>query len=512
LENLEYLEDTFLPPDWAVTAGNDLIKKGETSAYSGDTYVYMNDSGIDWFRTNQLTDISSIRFMGKASSATSSFTITLQYSSNGSTWTPIQSWSANGSDTGDITSTYASLTSNFDMPGTYYYRWSFLRTSGYFYMDNIELGRSVDIRDYHVNSLDVGYTASSLIQGLNPDTDYCYVVKGVKNGTIGYESNEIAISTPASQPYGFPQDVAVPIDDISVTFNTGDANLIDAETSSTPNPAFVPVFARVLDLIGPGPWEIDISASTATYPWITYKHGGTWRTMSNTSGTVSFQIDATKENLLEIQAGSGDNPTLPVVLPAFTAIINPHNYVSLNLVTQSETNSLGYYVYRADTNDLQSALMVSDLIEATNTSQLQVYCFTDEESLGMGTYWYWLESRDLDGSFSFHGPVSLSVGDIDTGSPPLPSQTRLDPPYPNPFNPVTQIRYQLARDMEVSIRIYNLRGQAVRKFPMISRSAGNHTIEWNGKDDAGMGCSSGIYRIVMEAGGESFVRKVALVK
>jgi len=46
----------------------------------------------------------------------------------------------------------------------------------------------------------------------------------------------------------------------------------------------------------------------------------------------------------------------------------------------------------------------------------------------------------------------------------------------------------------------------------LARGAGSHSFEWNGKDSTGTECASGIYRIVMSAGGESFVRKVTLVK
>jgi len=209
---------------------------------------------------------------------------------------------------------------------------------------------------------------------------------------------------------------------------------------------------------------------------------------------------------------TAEDITLPVVLTSFTANMNPLNKVILHWVTQSETNALGYYAYRADCDNLENAVLVSELIGATNTSQQQMYCFVDEEALPVGTYWYWLESRDLDGSYSFHGPVSMRVGDIDTGPPQLPSRTFLNNPYPNPFNPVTQIGYQLVRDMDVNIRIYNLRGQVVREFPTLARGAGSHSFEWNGKDSTGTECASGIYRIVMSAGGESFVRKVTLVK
>ena len=68
----------------------------------------------------------------------------------------------------------------------------------------------------------------------------------------------------------------------------------------------------------------------------------------------------------------------------------------------------------------------------------------DEELYQDGTYYYWLQSVDIDGTVSYHGPASVvfSHGG-QTGTPPIPLATKLENAYPNPFNPDTTIRYQL---------------------------------------------------------------------
>lgn len=229
------------------------------------------------------------------------------------------------------------------------------------------------------------------------------------------------------------------------------------------------------------------------------------RQLSGTGSYPSFAFDNINVSASDI--------TLPVVLTSFTAYINPHNHVALTWVTQSETNALGYYVYRGDQNDLETAKQVSDLIEATNTSQMQVYCYADQESLPLSNYWYWLESRDLDGSHTFHGPVMLFLGDQESVMNPSPPMvTRLDNPYPNPFNPRIMIPYQLARPTDVRITIFNQRGQQIRNFILSAKQPGSYRQEWDGLDDGGSACASGIYRIVFEAGGERHVGKAALLK
>ena len=118
----------------------------------------------------------------------------------------------------------------------------------------------------------------------------------------------------------------------------------------------------------------------------------------------------------------------------------------------------------------------------------------------------------MDGSNAFYGPVRVeyTFPQGDTGSP-VPV-TGLDRIYPNPFNPITFISYGLSASSPVQFKIYNNRGQLVRTITNAPATAGNHRIEWNGTDNNGSACSTGLYLIRMEAGKDSFTRKVVLVK
>ncbi len=84
--------------------------------------------------------------------------------------------------------------------------------------------------------------------------------------------------------------------------------------------------------------------------------------------------------------------------------------------------------------------------------------------------------------------------------------------YPNPFNPSTSIRYQLAETGPVSVTIYNLVGQKVRTLVEAVQSAGPHEVTWNGRDDAGRQAASGIYIYSVQAGKKVAVNKMVLVK
>lgn len=98
-------------------------------------------------------------------------------------------------------------------------------------------------------------------------------------------------------------------------------------------------------------------------------------------------------------------------------------------------------------------------------------------------------------------------------NPASPGLTfELAPNYPNPFNPETTIRYQVARSVKVNITIYNVLGQKVRTLVDASRPAGAHRIVWNGKDERGLGLPTGMYFYKMKAGEFVQVRKMLLLQ
>ncbi|MCB5271504.1 MAG: T9SS type A sorting domain-containing protein [Candidatus Cloacimonetes bacterium] len=205
--------------------------------------------------------------------------------------------------------------------------------------------------------------------------------------------------------------------------------------------------------------------------------------------------------------------TLPVELSSFTVALNSSNQAVLTWVTQTETDLSGFYIYRNTYNDLATAELISSLISATNTSQQRVYVFRDTELSMPGTYYYWLQVADLDGSESFHGPVNLVFeGENNHQSPGIPEITTLKTVYPNPFNPSTTISYGLDKAAAVSIRIYNSRGQMVREINEGNKAAGNFSLVWNGDDDRGKSLPTGVYYIRMQAGDKSFSKKAVLMK
>ena len=235
----------------------------------------------------------------------------------------------------------------------------------------------------------------------------------------------------------------------------------------------------------------------------------------NTTAYIAIQCVSNDAFLLMVDdfvAGDYYEPLNPVELSSFTAAISAQNFINLTWITQTETGVQGFYVLRNTSDDLATALTVSDMVAATNTSQQQSYVFTDREINTDGTYWYWLQNSDLDGTVTFHGPISIEYTTTGGVTPGIPLVTELRAIYPNPFNPRARIPFSLADRTAVNIDIYNTRGQLVRRIPLGEKAAGQHQAEWDGRDDQGRDCGTGVYHIRMTAGTESFFRKAVLMK
>ena len=99
----------------------------------------------------------------------------------------------------------------------------------------------------------------------------------------------------------------------------------------------------------------------------------------------------------------------------------------------------------------------------------------------------------------------------------LPSQTALLPNYPNPFNPETWIPYQLKHPADVTLGIFDLKGQAVRTLEVGYQSAGvylsrDRAAYWDGRNREGEAVANGVYFCTLTAGEFNATRKMSVGK
>jgi hypothetical protein len=101
--------------------------------------------------------------------------------------------------------------------------------------------------------------------------------------------------------------------------------------------------------------------------------------------------------------------------------------------------------------------------------------------------------------------VELSIDD----EIELPTRIALFPAFPNPFNPRTNIRYDLPQTGYVDLRIFDLSGREVRTLARGFDHAGAKTVVWDAKDNQGQNVSAGVYVYRLEAAG--FVQSQKLI-
>ena len=84
--------------------------------------------------------------------------------------------------------------------------------------------------------------------------------------------------------------------------------------------------------------------------------------------------------------------------------------------------------------------------------------------------------------------------------------------YPNPFNPITTLRYDLPENGHVNITIYDMLGRQVKTLVNQRQDAGYRSIIWNDTNDYGKPVSAGIYLYQIQAGEYMQTKKMVLLK
>ena len=99
----------------------------------------------------------------------------------------------------------------------------------------------------------------------------------------------------------------------------------------------------------------------------------------------------------------------------------------------------------------------------------------------------------------------------------IPEETALLANYPNPFNPETWIPYQLAESAEVTLTIYDMNGQLVRRLAVGHQAAGmyqsrSRAVYWDGRNQLGEPVASGLYFYTLTAGEFTATQRMVILK
>jgi len=389
-------------------------------------------------------------------------------------------------------------------------------------------------------------STSCIVNGLNYNTAYYYRVKAVasdpdlnsnysttkevttENVAAGEGSTEINSSEETTinvGNYDSGHGTITPTVKVDPTaFSPSENNLITVSMSYGTTPEGLQ-YNLAFDnaSIGIGTFILSYSGLNYNPTDVGYRlNGGVLHSVGgdgiNTSDkTVTFEMSSLSKGSkavyeLQIVLNDESGQTLPVVLTSFTATLMVQGKVRLDWVTQSETNLSGFRVLRNTVAEVSTAIAVSSLIAAANTSSTVVYSFIDSEVPGNGIYYYWLQIEDLDGGISYSAALTVQVTNGENPDIVIPKITALLDPFPNPFNPSVTIPFDLAVDGRVTLKIYNLKGQLIRDLLDENRPAASHRVLWDGKDNKMHNVSTGTYIILMNAPNYRSSHKISLLK
>jgi glycosidase len=111
----------------------------------------------------------------------------------------------------------------------------------------------------------------------------------------------------------------------------------------------------------------------------------------------------------------------------------------------------------------------------------------------------------------------LKIGAVATGverGEEEPAEFGLQPNFPNPFNPVTEIRFTIGGSAAVAaeLQVFNVLGQRVRLLLQENKNPGRYRVVWDGRDDRGRALGAGVYFYTLTAGSFTRSRKMLLLK
>ena len=94
----------------------------------------------------------------------------------------------------------------------------------------------------------------------------------------------------------------------------------------------------------------------------------------------------------------------------------------------------------------------------------------------------------------------------------VPATFTLHQNFPNPFNPITILKYDLPSDALVTLSIYNMLGREITQLVNTNQEAGFKSVQWNAADSFGKPVSAGVYLYQIRAGEFVQTRKMVLLK
>ena len=126
-------------------------------------------------------------------------------------------------------------------------------------------------------------------------------------------------------------------------------------------------------------------------------------------------------------------------------------------------------------------------------------------------YFYRIRAADYSGNWSDYSEV-IQLSTLSNDNTNVAERFMLHQNFPNPFNPITTLRYDLPEDAFVKIRVFDMSGNLVKTLVNKTMTSGFQSIRWDANNNLGQPVSAGVYLYSIEAGEFRETKKMILLK
>lgn len=418
----------------------------------------------------------------------SGVTIKVQSSSDLTNWTD-ENW-VKVNPTGNIGPKTETVNIEHNMGGNTYIAWTIegnLYQFDYWYIDNVNIKSSTGAVFNPPSNLNATVTTNSVALNWNSPSKSLTSYKIYRKKST--EQTFASIATTASTSYtnydlaaGTYQYYVTALysnpDGESAASNTKTIT-VDEQASANLEEGFenstnIPADWTIYDQDGDGnKWTV--------YNSSTYAHSG------NHFALVKYNSSGNHDWLITPQLNIAGNEKLNFWARSYKADYKE----SFKVYISTSTNSIGSFTSIGTITDVP-AEWTSYQADLSSYANKNIYIAFECTSVDM--YYLFLDDISI-------GKVTTGIEDFNTPNKNLLSN------YPNPFNPTTTINYSIVKNANISISIYNAKGEFVKNLVNSFKEKGSHSVEFNGSM-----LNSGIYYSVLTTPTEKIVKKIVLIK
>ena len=371
-----------------------------------------------------------------------------------------------------------------------------IQTSGYFNLaagiglfgGNALIDRTIFENNYTPDNFQFTFTGTDVL------TYYGAGAIGTQNGNLQitnsvFHQNEYSIF---NYPFGSPEITIVNsifydneypecFDEVSI-YSALDLGACEEELVGTGNIAVDPTFVNLFD----ENFNLDNNS------------------LCIDAGTADTDGDG-EDNITDYNGIAPDMGAIEFGFPAVTELIfYPFDtYIALTWEPTAEEN-FQYYLLERSTNE--------DFTESNTVSNYIAVNYYEDNNMEYGTEYFYRVSYYANNWSEVSEVISVTLDLMGVDNCLLPSKYLIHQNHPNPFNPLTILKYNLPEKEMVKIDIYDILGIHVKQLINHDQNAGYHSIQWNATNDQGEPVSAGVYLYKIQAGNFVDTKKMILLK